>query len=385
VDTFTEDDLRDLISVHFDHCVSIFMPSFRAGSELQQNPIRFKNLVVAAMEKMISQGLRSTEAEILLAPLKRILQNNSFWQHQADGLGAFIAPGTTKIFRLPATLPEILMVGRSFYLKPLLSLLSGNTRFYLLDLEIKKVRFFEGSRLTLTQYESEKIPLSLDDTLGFDRMEKNTQFASKPSWNDNRNTTVFGYGRQTDKQKINIKNFYHRVSDAIEEILQNSNDPLFLGGIDYLHALYREVNKYPYLSDTGLVLDLKNLSNSEIHQRAWPLIEPYFQKKRLQDIDTFQQLWSTRNRLAATDLKTIVSGAIHGRIQTLFVSDTPQDFWGKYLESRQDVEIHANKLPDDEDLLDKAAINTLLRKGTVYVLTQNEMPVPGPIAAILRY
>ncbi len=385
MDTFTEDDLRDLVSVHFDHCVSIFMPSFRTGSDLQQNPIRFRNLVAAAMEKMVSQGLRSVEAETLLAPLKRILQNSSFWQHQADGLAAFIAPGTTKIFRLPASLPELLMVGRSFYLKPLLPLLSGNTKFYLLDLEIKNVRLFEGSRLTLTQYESEKIPLGLDDTLSFDRMEKNSQFASKPSWNDNRNTTVFGYGRQTDKQKINIKNFYHRVSEAIEEILQNSNDPLLLGGIDYLHALYREANSYPYLSDTGLVLDLKNLSNSEIHQRAWPLIEPYFQKKRLQDINTFQQYWGTRNRLAATDLRTIVSGAIHGRIQTLFVSDTPQDFWGKYLESRQDVEIHANKLPDDEDLLDKAAINTLLRKGTVYVLTQNEMPVSGPIAAILRY
>jgi hypothetical protein len=385
VDTFTEDDLRDLVSVHFDHCVSIFMPSFRTGSDLQQNPIRFRNLVAAAMEKMVSQGLRSIEAENLLAPLKRILQNSNFWQHQADGLAAFIAPGTTKIFRLPASLPETLMVGRSFYLKPLLSLLSGNTKFYLLDLEIKNVRLFEGSRLTLTRYESEKIPLSLDDTLGFDRMEKYTQFASKPSWNDNRNTTVFGYGRQTDKQKINIKNFYHRVSDAIEEILQNSNDPLILGGIDYLHSLYREANNYPYLSDTGLILDLKNLSDSEIHQRVWPLIEPCFQQKRLQDIDAFQQLWGTKSRLAATDLKTIVSGAVHGRIQTLFVSDTPQDFWGKYLESRQDVEIHANKLPDDEDLLDKAAINTLLRKGTVYVLTQNEMPVSGPIAAILRY
>ncbi len=385
MDTFTEDDLRDLVSVHFDHCVSIFMPSFRAGSDLQQNPIRFKNLVAAAMEKMISQGLRSVEAETLLAPLKRILQNSNFWQHQTDGLAAFIAPGTTKIFRLPALLPETLMVGRSFYLKPLLSLLSGNTRFYLLDLEIKRVRLFEGSRLTFTHYESEKIPLSLDDSLGLDRMEKYTQISSAPSSNDNRNITIFGYGPQTNKQKLNIKNFYHRVSDAIKLILQDSNDPLILGGIDYLHAIYREANNYPYLSDTGLTLDLKNLSDSEIHQKAWPLIEPYFQQKRLQDIGTFQQHWGTRSRLAAADLKTIVSGAIHGRIQTLFVSDTPQDFWGKYLESRQDVEIHANKLPDDEDLLDKAAINTLLRKGTVYVLTQNEMPVSGPIAAILRY
>ena len=68
MDTFTEDDLRDLVSVHFDHCVSIFMPSFRTGSDLQQNPIRFRNLVAAAMEKMVSQGLRSIEAENLLAP-----------------------------------------------------------------------------------------------------------------------------------------------------------------------------------------------------------------------------------------------------------------------------------------------------------------------------
>ncbi|HEX3020137.1 MAG TPA: hypothetical protein VHP36_07530 [Chitinispirillaceae bacterium] len=385
MDIFTEDDLRDLISVHFDHCVSIFIPTFRTGSDLQQNPIRFKNLISTTMEKLILQGYRSTDAETLLAPLKRLLQNGSFWQHLSEGLAAFLAPGTTKIFRLPAPFLESLTVGPSFHLKPLLSLLSGNTRFYLLDLEIKNVRLFEGSRLALARFESEKIPLSLDDALHFDVMEKNTQFSSKPSWNDSRHTTIFGYGRQTDKQKINIMNFYHKVSDAIEEILQSSNDPLILGGVDYLHSLYREANKYPYLTDNDLTLDLKNLSESEIHQRVWPIIQPHFQKKQLLDTDTFRQYWGQKSRLAATDLKTIVSGAIHGRIQTLFVSDTPEDFWGKYLESRQDVEIHANKLPDDEDLLDKAAINTILRKGTVYVVNQNEMPVSGPIAAILRY
>lgn len=385
MDIFTEDDLRDLISVHFDHCVSIFMPAFKTGSDLQQNPIRFRNLVAGAIERLTTRGYRATEAETLLAPLKRLLQNGAFWQHQSEGLAAFIAPGTTKIFRLPAVLPELLIVSPAFHLKPLLALLSGNTRFYLLDLEIRNVRLFEGSRLSLTRYESEKIPISLDDALGFDTMEKNTQFSSKPSWNDNRHTTIFGYGRQTDKQKINIMNFYHRVNDAIQEILQNSNDPLILGGVDYLHSLYREANNYPYLFDKDLTLDLKNLSESDIHKRVWPIIEFHFQEKRQLDIDTFRQYWGEKSHLAATDLKTIVSGAVHGRIQTLFVSQTPDDFWGKYLESRQDVEIHANKLPNDEDLLDKAAINTMLRKGTVYVMKQHEMPVSGPIAAILRY
>lgn len=385
MDIFTEDDLRDLISVHFDHCVSIFMPSFKTGSDLQQNPIRFRNLVNETIEQLTMQGLRITQADLLLAPLKRLMHNGTFWQHQSDGLAVFIAPGTTKIFRLPASLPELLTVSPAFHLKPILSLLSGNTRFYLLDLEIKNVRLFEGSRLSLTHFESEKIPVSLDDTLHFDTMEKNTQFASKPSWNDNRNTTVFGYGRQTDKHKVNIMNFYHRVNNAILEILQNSNDPLILGGIDYLHSLYKEANSYPYLFNQDLNLDLKSFSESDIHQKIWPIIEPHFQQKQLLETDKFRQYWGEKSHLAATDLKTIVSGAVHGRIQTLFVSQTADEYWGKYLETRQDVEIHANKLPDDEDLLDKAAINTILRKGTLYVVKQHEMPVPGPIAAILRY
>lgn len=342
-------------------------------------------MVTAAQEQLTMNGLRATDAESMLVPLKRLYPNTDFWQHMSEGMAIFIAPGVTKIFRLPSSFPEKLMVAPSFYLKPLLALFSGNTRFYLLDLQVRNVRLFEGSRLSLTRYESDKIPISLDDTLQFDLMEKNVQFASKPALIENQSITVFGYGRQTDKRKVNIMNFYHRVNDAIHELLQHSYDPLILAGVDYLPSLYREANSYPYLFDKDIIFDLKNLSEPDIHQKAWEVIEPHFFEKQALDTDTFRQYLGERSRLAATDLRTIISGAIHGRIKTLFVSDTPDEFWGKYVESRQDVEIHANKLPYDEDLLDKAAINTIIRKGTVYVVKQHAMPVAGPIAAILRY
>ncbi|NLE01652.1 MAG: hypothetical protein GX640_17445 [Fibrobacter sp.] len=385
MDLFTEDDLRELISVHYENCVSLYMPSFRTGSETQQNPIRFKNLIDNAEESLISRGIRASDASIFMAPVRRILQNPTFWTHQAEGLAAFIAPGTMKTFRLPASFSEISFVGPSFYLKPLLALLTGNSHFYLLELQSRSVRFFEGSRVSLSRYESDKIPTSLDDTLGFDTQEKQTQFASKPSWNDARNTTIFGYGRQTDKWKVNVLNYYHRVDDAISELLQNSHDPLILAGVDYLHALYKEANSYPYLHNQHLCLDIQNFTESEIHQKIWPLLEPHFREKQKIDADYYRQLKGEMNRLAANDLKTIVAGSLHGRIGILFLTDGQADYWGKFVESRQDIEIHATKLPGDEDLLDKAAINTIIRGGTVYFLERDEMPDSTAAAAILRY
>jgi hypothetical protein len=385
VDLFTDDDLRELISVHFENCISLYMPAFRAGAETQQNPIRYKNLIAEAEEKLVARGYRAADAVTLLAPARRILQSSAFWMRQAEGLVTFIAPGTMKIFRLPASLPEMTVIGPTFYLKPLLSLLTGNTQFYVLDLEIKGVRLFSCTRLSISRYNSDKIPLSLDETLGFDRKEKDVQFSSKPSWGDNRELTVFGYGRQTDKQKVNILNFYHRVNDGIHEILQNSYDPLVLAGTDYLHSIYKEANTYPYLFDEGVFLDIKHLTESEIHQKVWPIMEPHFLEKQQHDTSYYQQLRGEQSRLATNELKTIVAGAIHGRIGILFILDGQKNYWGKFNESRQDIEIHATKLPGDEDLLDKAAINTMIRKGTVYILEQYTMPETTPAAAILRY
>jgi hypothetical protein len=39
----------------------------------------------------------------------------------------------------------------------------------------------------------------------------------------------------------------------------------------------------------------------------------------------------------------------------------------------------------DEDLLDLAAMYTLLRRGTVYAVAPEQMPDRTPAAAILRY
>lgn len=86
---FTLDALATLTAVN-SNCVSIYLPTEKMGIETQKNPIRFKNLIREAEEKLIAYGLKGQEARDLLQPAQE-LDNYDFWQHQGDGLAMFIA------------------------------------------------------------------------------------------------------------------------------------------------------------------------------------------------------------------------------------------------------------------------------------------------------
>lgn len=65
--------LKTLIAVQAEVCVSIYLPTHRAGPDTQQDPIRFKNLLREAEERLSTFGLRSPEARGLLEPAQRLL------------------------------------------------------------------------------------------------------------------------------------------------------------------------------------------------------------------------------------------------------------------------------------------------------------------------
>ena len=48
----TREEIRDLLSLEAGRpCVSIYMPTYRSGSETQQNPIRLKNLLRSIQDR----------------------------------------------------------------------------------------------------------------------------------------------------------------------------------------------------------------------------------------------------------------------------------------------------------------------------------------------
>jgi hypothetical protein len=59
--------------------------------------------------------------------------------------------------------------------------------------------------------------------------------------------------------------------------------------------------------------------------------------------------------------------------------------WGRFDADANKVEFSEEPNTDNEDLLDRAAVQTFLNSGTAYVVDVSEIPGSGEIAAILRY
>jgi len=85
------------------------MPTHRAGRGTEQDPIRFKNLLREAEERLRAKGLRAPEVQELLKESRRLLQDRGFWQRQSDGLATFFSIDTLHFFRLPMVFKELAM------------------------------------------------------------------------------------------------------------------------------------------------------------------------------------------------------------------------------------------------------------------------------------
>ena len=60
-------------------------------------------------------------------------------------------------------------------------------------------------------------------------------------------------------------------------------------------------------------------------------------------------------------------------------------FQGTFDPQTQNVTLHNERQPGDQDLLDLAAVHTFLNHGAVYVIPPEEMPADKRVAAIFRY
>ncbi len=88
--------------------------------------------------------------------------------------------------------------------------------------------------------------------------------------------------------------------------------------------------------------------------------------------------------LASSDIEPVVRAAVGGRVETLIVPLGMQR-WGRYDPETDSVRVDKEPTPWNDDLLNFAAVQTLLNSGNVYAVQQDQLPPQTEIAAIYRY
>jgi hypothetical protein len=383
MDSHVTNDLRRLITNQATPCVSIYMPTHVAGENGQQDPVRLKNLLQRAEEQLSASWLRSAEARRFLQAARDLPADPVFWENRSQGLAVFITPETFHRYRLPLQFDEFLMVGRRHHLKPLLTLLNGGDRYFILTLSQKRVRFYVASRHALEQQHVEGLPENMKEALNYTGVERGSQAHSAMQGSLGKQAAVFhGQGGQADTRKEDITTFFRMIDAALQPVLRDETTPLLLTGVEYVLPIYREVTGYPYLVKQELVGNCDYLTRHQLHQRAWPLMEPFLEQTRRDSAERYLQLVGTDK--TSDQLEEILPAAHDGRIDTLFV-DVQAHRWGRFDSQKQELEVHLTPDGGVDDLLDLAAVETLSHRGTVYAVPAHEVPGGKPVAAMFRY
>lgn len=382
MDAITMEELKTFLPRHPGWHVSLFMPTHRAGRETEQDPIRFKNLLREAEERLLAKGLRSPDVREMLEPAQRLLQEPLFWRNQSHGLAIFLTAEEFHSYRLPLPFEELVMISPCFHVKPLLPFFSGDGHFYILALSQNQVRLLEGTRHTVDEIDLESMPTSMAEALQYERFDKQLQSRTGTSPGTRGGSAMFHGHDISEEAKDKILRWFHRIDDELPNLLIGGESPIVLAGVEYLFPLYKQANTYPHLLDQGISGNPEELKPEELHTRAWTLVQPFFMQAQEKAAAQYSQLAGTGQ--TTVDVKEAVLAAHHGRVDVLFVALGVQT-WGKYDPSTDTIHIRKDPQPGDEDLLDLAAIQSILKGGTVYAVDPEQVPDHAPLAAVLRY
>ncbi len=382
------DELKALVGKSQGWCVSIYMPISKQGAEIQQNPIRFKNLIREAEAKLSERGIEKKEIKTLLQPVEVEIDREDFWQNQSNLLVIFVASDFFRYYSFPLDFGELVVVQPNFHLKPILSLLAGDGLFYVLALSQQEIRLIECTRSSAKEVVVENLPKSMDEALQYDETAKEGQYRLSTSKGGTNNPfthagSFHGQGSpDRDKPQEDILQYFYLVNKAITEYLKGKKAPLVLAGVEYLFPLYREANTYKHLVAEGLTGSPKVLKPEALQAEALEIVEPMFLQEIEEAIAHYSELAGTEK--ISTDLNKTLSAAYFGRIEQLFVAVGIQT-WGTFNPDTSSVQVHPDAEVGDEDLLNVVAVQTLLNGGTVYAVPPEKVPEEAPLAAIFRY
>ncbi|MDX1666845.1 MAG: hypothetical protein R3350_06435 [Saprospiraceae bacterium] len=365
--------LKELSKARYDHCVSIYLP-IQESADVHKRKEKFKELLTRAEDRLKERGVDKRDVHKMLFDAYELLEDEQFWTQEGYGVAVFVSEEPLQHFELPADWDERLVVGDRYYLKPLMPVVSGNKRFFLLALrENAPASLYEGNRYRLRPLHlAHLVPSGVEEALELESADRELLHPSnQPSFD----TPIFRGDRLgSDHHLKELKRYFVQIDAGVMKLLDDERAPLVLAGPDQYIPLYREVNSYldsPQIHVSG---DVDRFDEDDLHEKALEIVDEFYVSRRAVAKEGFDKRLESEN--ASTSIFEIIPTAKSGKIESLFLqSGTHQ--WGRYDEKTDSIELHDEKQPDSIDLTDLAAVEAHLHGATVYLVEKGQMPMPG--------
>lgn len=381
----THKQLLELAGAHGRNCVSIFIPTERAGGPVDtgQGQIRLKNSLKELNNILEEEGLSAKEKRVILDPVKELLDDDQFWRNQSDGLAIYTDGKEMQTFTLPVHFRQQTYVRDHYYMLPVIPFFNDDGIFYILSVSMQHVKLYECSKHFIEEVVVEDLtPGRLEDVVGYDYEQKSLQ--NRSGQGGDSGAMFHGQGSGIDDKGMEKEKFFRAVDAGVMKVLKDEKAPLVLACVDEYYPVYQKVTSYGHLFDENISGNPDELDPLELHEDGWFLVEGYFRKTRAEKSQSLRN--SSAGHKASSDLREIIMAAVDRRIDTVFIEEE-KDLFGIYDMEQRSIELaEPGERSYQASLYNLAAVHTLLNGGEVFIVDDGEMPMEGSeLNALFRY
>jgi hypothetical protein len=278
--------------------------------------------------------------------------------------------------------PKITLAG-CFQIRPLLDELNLPPDFYVLKLFKDRVALTrcEGLRAEPVEF-PRSVPTTLEDAMALNPPDHDLENRSSAGPGSGTGTgpghtrgVRFGTGGGREAKHAHLADFYKIVDRGLSDLLRGWGTGLILAGVDEDTTIYRGINSYPRLVPGSLHGSPEHTLDGDLLRDGAALLRDASRMRQTKALAHWKEKVSPARFL--TDLYAILPAAFEGRVHKLHLTSSA-DLTGVF--ERDDYQSCG-----PEDLLNLAAVQTLLHGGEVCAVPQAAMPGGAAAAAILRF
>ncbi len=312
--SLSADHLKELASITGDPCVSILMRTHRSGREVQQGPIRLKNLLKEASQKLKAAG----HDDSILDRLASQPNENEFWQDQGEELAIYLTPNDCRMFRLNRSARENVCVGESFFVQPLIRESNSGGEYFVLSPSWDGAELYRAAGESLTTIETRALPANFNDLVLPRDPEESLQNTNHRSVGITAGTSTamfHGQGGGEDKIEADRDQYLSLVGDEVAGAIYNTGLPLLVVATSEVTGHFEATTKVQV--DAKVDGSPSEWTSDELREHARKAIAP-----QMKPVDSeFGERFGTAmaNSKASNDIDEVLKAAKAGRVDSLML------------------------------------------------------------------
>ncbi len=374
--------------------LSVYFPLDPRQTDLRGPAARLRALAVRAAEGLAAHGVGAEQAEELLGALDEIAGGLDLAHHRDQGFGFFATPRWSRMVTLPVSIPEALVVGSSFHLKPLLPLISRNLRFAVLALSAGDARLYAATPYAWEELALDILPDALEagpldagplEAGAFlpGAVEALAETQNAPAGSRRRGGARAVEAAARDGRHAELLEDVGRVANAVRRALADDTAPLVLAAEASMVGHFRRLARLPQLHPQALTGNPFALAPGELHARATELMRPVLDDAPEAVLEQVRARLGSAEPSVGIRFEEILARAREGRVEAIVVAED-QALWGAGAGATA-VVAHGHQVAAEPDLLNEAAVETLRHGGRAYALPLERLPRHVPAVAVYRF